>query len=148
MKKEQFDRFMNSIDDAYLEEAQEYAVVKSAGASGFFSKKWVRRTAAAAACVCLVTAGISLFQPGSPGGSPSDGRTVTLEELQAQGFALILPEEAEAASYTMDEEGTAAQAQFQIKAKPMSAPHQKWKRLIRIRWKSAFTKQETSCMQR
>ena len=115
MKKEQFDRFMNSIDDAYLEEAQEFAAAKSAGASVFFSKKWVRRTAAAAACVCLVTAGISLFQPGNPGGSPSDGRTVTLEELQAQGFALILPEEAEAASYTMDEEGTAAQAQFQIK---------------------------------
>ena len=115
MKKEQFDRFMNSIDDAYLEEAQEFAAAKSAGASVFFSKKWVRRTAAAAACVCLVAAGVSLFQPGSPGGSPSDGRTVTMEELQAQGFALILPEEAEAASYTMDEEGTAAQAQFQIK---------------------------------
>jgi len=115
MKKEQFGRFMNSIDDAYLEEAQEFAAAEAAGTSGFLAKKWIRRTVAAAACVCLVAAGISLFQPGNPGGGPSDGRTVTLEELQAQGFSLILPEEAEAASYTMDEGGTAAQAQFKIK---------------------------------
>ena len=105
-KKEQFGRLMNGIDDAYLEEAQAFTAKKQPRGV------WIRRAVAAAACVCLVAAGISLF---SPAGSEQGGGQLTLEDLQNQGFMLMLPEEAEAASYSVDEEGTAAQAAFTLR---------------------------------
>lgn len=104
-KKEQFGRLMNGIDDAYLEEAQAFTAKKQPRGV------WIRRAVAAAACVCLVAAGISLF---SPAGSEQGGGQLTLEDLQNQGFMLMLPEEAEAASYSVDEEGVTAQADFML----------------------------------
>lgn len=102
-RKEQFERFMNEIDDAYLEEAQAYTAKKPE------RSVWLRRAVSAAACVCLVAAGISLFQPGQ-----QNGMDVTLEDLQTQGFSLMLPEEAQAESFALGEDGMTAQADFEL----------------------------------
>ncbi len=117
MKKERFDNFMNAIDPAYLEEAQAVSPAKKGTEKAIKKtdrKIWIRRMVAAAACVCLVAAGISLWPSDQSGTEHAGMVSATLEELQAKGFSFLLPDEAQAAAYAIDEAGNLAQAEFTV----------------------------------
>ena len=108
MNQKLFQRFMNEIDDEFLEEAYgEHAARPSAAGK---RKVWLRRSIAAAACLCLVAAGIA-----AGGKLRNDGKPATMEDIAELGFRLVLPEEAEAATYEVLEGGTAVEADFTLK---------------------------------
>ncbi|MDD6816236.1 MAG: hypothetical protein PUE84_07320, partial [Firmicutes bacterium] len=112
MKQDLFQRFMNGIEDEFLEEA--YAEPAARPASAGFSagrsrRVWLRRSIAAAACICLVAAGIA-----AGGKLRDDEKPVTMEDIAALGFRLLLPEEAEAATYEICDGGDAVEADFTL----------------------------------
>lgn len=107
MNQKLFQRFMNEIDDEFLEEAYgEHAARPSAAGK---RKVWLRRSIAAAACLCLVAAGIA-----AGGRLRDDGKPATMEDIAALGFRLLLPEEAEAATYEICDGGIAVEADFTL----------------------------------
>lgn len=113
MNQKLFQRFMNEIDDEFLEEAYgEHAARPSAAgfSAGRNRRVWLRRSIAAAACLCLVAAGIA-----AGGKLRNDGKPATMEDIAELGFRLVLPEEAEAATYEVLEGGTAVEADFTLK---------------------------------
>ncbi|MDD6816658.1 MAG: hypothetical protein PUE84_09450 [Firmicutes bacterium] len=118
MNQKLFQRFMNEIEDEFLEEAYKKTAagpspsrLPADGASfGRNRRVWLRRSIAAAACLCLVAAGIA-----AGGKLRNDGKPATMEDIAELGFRLVLPEEAEAATYEVLEGGTAVEADFTLK---------------------------------
>ena len=112
MKQDLFQRFMNGIDDEFLEEAYTEPAARPASAgfsAGRSRRVWLRRSIAAAACICLVAAGIA-----AGGRLRDDEKPVTMEDIAALGFRLLLPEEAEAATYEICDGGDAVEADFTL----------------------------------
>lgn len=112
MNRDLFQRFMNGIDDEFLEEAYAEPAVRPASAgfsAGRSRRVWLRRSIAAAACICLVAAGIA-----AGGRLRDDEKPVTMEDIAALGFRLLLPEEAEAATYEICDGGDAVEADFTL----------------------------------
>ena len=112
MKQDLFQRFMNGIDDEFLEEAYTEPAARPASAgfsAGRNRRVWLRRSIAAAACICLVAAGIA-----AGGRLRDDEKPVTMEDIAALGFRLLLPEEAEAATYEICDGGDAVEADFTL----------------------------------
>ncbi|MGN1144080.1 MAG: hypothetical protein ACI4SU_05900, partial [Anaerovoracaceae bacterium] len=84
MNRDLFQRFMNGIDDEFLEEAYAEPAVRPASAgfsAGRSRRVWLRRSIAAAACICLVAAGIA-----AGGRLRDDEKPVTMEDIAALGF--------------------------------------------------------------
>ena len=112
MNRDLFQRFMNGIDDEFLEEAYTEPAARPASAgfsAGRSRRVWLRRSIAAAACICLVAAGIA-----AGGRLRDDEKPVTMEDIAALGFRLLLPEEAEAATYEICDGGDAVEADFTL----------------------------------
>ena len=112
MKQDLFQRFMNEIEDEFLEEAYTEPAARPASAgfsAGRSRRVWLRRSIAAAACICLVAAGIA-----AGGRLRDDEKPVTMEDIAALGFRLLLPEEAEAATYEICDGGDAVEADFTL----------------------------------
>ena len=112
MNQKLFQRFMNGIEDEFLEEAYAEPVARPASAGfsvGRNRRVWLWRSIAAAACLCLVAAGIA-----AGGRLRGDEKPVTMEDIAALGFRLLLPEEAEAATYEICDGGDAVEADFTL----------------------------------
>ncbi|MGN1412613.1 MAG: hypothetical protein ACI4WY_00030 [Anaerovoracaceae bacterium] len=119
MNQKLFQRFMNEIEDEFLEEAYgepaaglSVSESSSAGSDAGRNRKrrvWLRRGIAAAACICLVAAGITAGRR-----LHDDGKPATMEDIAALGFRLLLPEEAEAATYEICNDGDAVEADFTL----------------------------------
>lgn len=113
MNRDLFQKFMQEIDESYLEEAfaapgQTAVTPETAG-----KKRMIRllRWGAAAVCICLVVT-CAFF---SSVRKDSDGRRISAGDLVSLGFRLILPEEAEAATYEMLDDGDTVKAEFTLK---------------------------------
>lgn len=113
---EKFEIFMKSIDEEFLTEAMQTAskepgFEKSKTKSNRSLRRWALRGSIALICLCLFGVGINQVLP-----KEDVAQAATLEEIEAQGYDMSLPEEAESVSYywyqTEDDKEDIAQAVF------------------------------------
>lgn len=118
---EKFEIFMKSIDEEFLTEAMQTASKEPGFGRGRTKgikslRRWALRGSIALICLCLFGVGIHRVMP-----KEDVAQAATLEEIEARGYNMSLPEEAESVSYywlqTDDSEEDIAQAVFVLDGK-------------------------------